>query len=128
MSLKFKKVHTFALAIFASIPTEDPKKPITGSFTVWFKYRTREERDALAADMNDGRVKDRDFFNTEVVKVDGLEDADAPADAPKLSSDEQKEILYSTMELAQAMFRRYWDHIAGVSEAAAKNSKKSLGA
>lgn len=118
MALQLVKTDVFALTVPVSIPTDDPRKPITGSFTAKFRYRNREQREELVQQMQDGQVKDADFFKTDLVSVSGI----AGADGEELTNEQQKAAVFDKMELCQALFAAYWDHVTG---AAAKNLKAS---
>ena len=118
MALQLVKTDVFALTVPVTIPTEDPKKPVTGSFIARFKYRNREQREDLVQQMQDGQLKDAEFFETDLVSVSGI----GGADGEELTPAQQKAAVFDKMELCQALFATYWDHVTG---AAAKNSKPS---
>mgnify|MGYP000856063925 FL=1 len=118
MALQLVKTDVFALTVPVTIPTDDPKKPITGSFTAKFKYRNREQREELVQQMQDGQMKDAEFFESDVVSISGI----AGEGGEELTPAQQKQAVMERMELCQAMFAAYWDHVTG---AAAKNLKAS---
>jgi len=118
MALQLTKTDSFALTVQVSIPTADPKKPITGSFVATFKYRNRAEREELIEAMKDGQLSDAAFFESDVLKVDGI----GGENGETLTSDQQKAAVLERVELCQALFATYWEHMSG---AAAKNSRTS---
>ena len=118
MALQLVKTNSFALTIPVSIPSEDPKKPITGSFTATFRYRNREQREELLEAMKDGKLDDAAFFASDVIKIDGI----GGEDGENLTPDQQKAAVLDRVELCQALFAEFWSHMTG---AGAKNSKTS---
>lgn len=118
MALQLVKTNSFALTIPVSIPSDDPKKPITGSFTATFKYRNREQREELLEAMKDGKLDDAAFFASDVIKIDGI----GGEDGENMTPEQQKAAVLDRVELCQALFAEFWAHMTG---AGAKNSKTS---
>ena len=118
MALQLVKTNAFALTVNVSIPTEDPKKPLTGSFVTTWKYLDRPGRESLIQRMTDGQIQDREFFDDNLVSVSGI----GGEDGEVLTGDQQREAVWARVEVWQAATVAYWDHLTG---AAAKNSKTS---
>lgn len=118
MALQLVKSTAFSITVNVSIPTEDPKKPLTGSFVATWKYLDRPAREELVERMSDGQIKDREFFDAHLISVSGI----GGVGGETLTPEQQREAVWEQVELWQAATVAYWDHLTG---AAAKNSKTS---
>ena len=114
MALNFKRTATFATTVHVELPSEDPKKPIKGSFVAKFKYLTSEQMKALQEDLKHGRLTDESFLDQYLVGVSGIGDEDGKP----LDEAEQRQIIYADMALTTATVLAFRTSITG---AAAKN-------
>lgn len=112
--LKFVKIEKFAATVSVSMPSSDPKKPVEGSFTAFFKHYDRAGFESLVEE----QLGDAEFLRRVLVGVDGIGDDSGTVITPEA----QLDLVVNDIALGAAAVRTFVQQLAG---AAAKNGKPS---
>jgi len=112
MAFNPKRSNVFARVINVELPTDDPKKPNRGSFTVWFNYHDRVAMTALLEKARAEGMPDEKMLDLVVVKVAGI------GDGEEFSQEEQRRAIYDDVAICKLVFNEFFN---GNAEAARKN-------
>lgn len=114
--LKLVKSDTFRTTVNACMPSNDPAKPVEGSFVATYRHFGREAFESLLAE----QVDDRELLERVLIAVEGIGDVNGEP----LSAEAQRNAVLEEMALGAAAVRGFVESLAG---AAGKNSKTSRG-
>ncbi len=112
MAFNPKRSSTFARVIAVELPTDDPKKPQKGSFTVWFKHYDRKALEAFSDKVKAEGMSDEAMLELVVTKLAGI------GDGEEFSQEEQRRVIFEDMALCKLVFAEFF---RGNAEAGAKN-------
>lgn len=112
MAFNPKRSKTFARVINVELPTDDPKKPNKGSFTVWFNHYDRKALEAFSERVKSEGMTDEQMLELVVVKVAGI------GDGEEFSQEDQRRAIFDDMALCKRVFAEFF---IGNAEAAGKN-------
>lgn len=116
MSFQFVRKETFKANVPVSLPSDDPAKPIEGSFTAKYKYFDRPAFEALV----DERLNDSDFLDRVLIGVEDILDENRQ----QLPPENQLQLVRTDVALGAAAVRKFFDSLSGAPE---KNAKPSRG-
>ena len=108
MAFTFKRIETFAVNVNVEMPSDDPRKPIKGSFTAKFKHLTKDQIRELQDDLAAKTVTDEQFLDRYLVSVAGIGN-----EGGELSAEEQRTLVYSEPVLTLAVVQAFFAGITG---------------
>lgn len=111
--LRLQILATFSLLVSVTFPSNDPRKPNTGTFTARYKDMDRKALRDLGRDHEQGTLTDDELLDRILDEGDAIGQI-GDAEGNLLPVEEQRALVYNRLPLAKATISAFFDQVGGV--------------